>query len=207
MDAIFFDVDGTLWDAVTEIVDSWNETIKKQAPGEAPITKPALQALLGSTMTVIYNSLWGHLPPEERRTLGEKCIEEENLYLAEHPGTFYPGVSETFQKLSEKLPVYIVSNCQTGYIEVCIKAGRLEPFVSGHLCFGDTGLPKSGTIRKLMEMEGLNEIVYVGDTEGDYQACKEADVPFIWASYGFGQAPDAEHSIRSISELPALLEL
>lgn len=37
-----------------------------------------------------------------------------------------------------------------------------------------------------MERNHLQDVVYVGDTSGDFDACQKADVPFIYASYGFG---------------------
>ena len=47
----------------------------------------------------------------------------------------------------------------------------------------------------------MDTAVYVGDTKGDADACKEADIPFIFASYGFGDVPDALQTIDSFPEL------
>ena len=52
-----------------------------------------------------------------------------------------------------------------------------------------------------MERNGLKDVVYVGDTQGDADACKAAGVPFVFAEYGFGDVPDAEDRISKISEL------
>ena len=62
----------------------------------------------------------------------------------------------------------------------------------GHLCFGDTGTDKGTTIRRLMERHGITSAVYVGDTQGDYEATVDAGIDFIWADYGFGK-PEACH--------------
>ena len=40
-----------------------------------------------------------------------------------------------------------------------------------------------------------------------FDACQKADVPFIYASYGFGDIPDPPRQIGAIRELPALLGL
>ena len=53
----------------------------------------------------------------------------------------------------------------------------------------------------LMERNHMDTAVYVGDTKGDSDACKEADIPFIFASYGFGDVPDAKQTIDSFPEL------
>ena len=58
----------------------------------------------------------------------------------------------------------------------------------------------------LMDTNHLQDVVYIGDTQGDYDACQMANVPFIYASYGFGQAPEADCSIQGLDELPLLLQ-
>ena len=52
-----------------------------------------------------------------------------------------------------------------------------------------------------MERNALSEAVYVGDTQGDANACKEAEIPMIYASYGFGEVEEAAASINSFDEL------
>ena len=94
-----------------------------------------------------------------------------------------------------------MSNCQCGYIEVTVRSGGLESCIRDHLCFGETQVPKGQTLLLLMERNGLKAPVYVGDTQGDADACREAGIPFIFAEYGFGDVPDAEMRIRSFSDL------
>ena len=48
-------------------------------------------------------------------------------------------------------------------------------------------MEKGKNIMKICRDYKLKAPVYVGDTMGDYNACLEAEVPFIWAAYGFGQ--------------------
>ena len=43
--------------------------------------------------------------------------------------------------------------------------------------------------------------VYVGDTQGDADAAKAANVPFIYAKYGFGDVEEFEDKIESFEEL------
>ena len=58
-----------------------------------------------------------------------------------------------------------------------------------------------------MAQFGLQAPVYVGDTPGDLTASQGAGVPFIFATYGFGQLSSAEAPARiaSLAELPELL--
>ena len=52
-----------------------------------------------------------------------------------------------------------------------------------------------------MERNGIKEAVYVGDTQGDANACKEAGIPMIFAAYGFGQVEEEHVAIQSFGEL------
>ena len=43
--------------------------------------------------------------------------------------------------------------------------------------------------------------IYIGDTEGDMKAAKIADIPFVYAKYGFGSVLNYDYSINSFDEL------
>ena len=73
-------------------------------------------------------------------------------------------------------------------------------------CSGMTGLGKGSNIRLLMEKHQITRAVYVGDTQGDYNACQKAQVPFIHASYGMGTVEQPVPCINCFAELPAALE-
>ena len=68
--------------------------------------------------------------------------------------------------------------------------------------FGTTKLSKGQNIRLVMERQGITDCVYLGDTQGDADAAKEAGIPFIHAAYGFGTADECAAAIRDIRDLP-----
>ena len=74
--------------------------------------------------------------------------------------------------------------------------------IEGHLCFGDTGTEKGQTILELMRRHHIDDAVYIGDTQGDYEATVVAGIPFIWAAYGFGNPSAADATICQICDLP-----
>lgn len=126
----------------------------------------------------------------------------ENKYLEENPCHIgYPGVQETIAALSEKYRLFIVSNSQCGYPELCMEKLGLTPFIEGHMCFGDTGTSKGQTILRLMREHNITSCAYIGDTQGDREACLEAGVPFIFAAYGLGQADGWEAKIDAFADL------
>lgn len=203
MDGIIFDVDGTLWDSTDTVAESWNQAIAEHSNLDVRIDGAMLKNLFGKTMDEIYQAVFPTLSASEQEELGALCFAYENELLETKPGILYEGVEDTFRLLASKTNLYIVSNCQCGYIEVFLKSTGLLALVKDHLCFGDTQTPKGQTIRTLMERNSLKDVVYVGDTQGDYLACQDARIPFIFAEYGFGEVPVAQKRIAKISELPA----
>lgn len=201
MDSIIFDVDGTIWDSTQSVADSWNKAIREHSDLDLTLDPVSLSRVFGKTMTEIADALFPALDTEARMKLLNACYAEENRYLEDHPGLLYDGVAGTIRNLSLRYPLYIVSNCQCGYIEVMLKTSGLAPYIKDHLCFGETLRPKGETIRMLMEKNGLKSPVYVGDTQGDADACKTAGIPFIFAEYGFGDVPDAATRIQRFSDL------
>ena len=107
--------------------------------------------------------------------------------------------------MSEKYRLYIVSNCQDGYIQCFFQANpRLEQYFTDYECHGSTGLPKADNIRLIVERHNLKSPVYVGDTLGDANASKGAGVPFVYARYGFGDVKEYDYAIDSFGELQQL---
>lgn len=201
LDGIIFDVDGTLWDSTEQTAQVWNKAVRESTDLDIQVDSDALRRLFGKTMKEIANALFPSLSAEEQERIMDACYAYENDYLETHPGVLYEGVVDTFHTLAEKFNLYIVSNCQCGYIEMFMRIAGLEDCVKDHLCFGETSVSKGQTIRLLMERNHLERVVYVGDTQGDADACQEAEIPFIFAEYGFGDVPDARQRIGKISEL------
>lgn len=201
MKGIIFDVDGTLWDSTKEVAIAWNKVLQKEWEGHEILTVEGLQKEFGKPMEAIAESLFPELPEKERMELLGKMMVYENELVAVGPCVIYDGVPETIKALSEKYPLYIVSNCQDGYIEAFLKNSGLGEYFKDFTCPAYTGRLKGENIRIIMERNGLDEAVYIGDTQGDANACKEAGVPMIFATYGFGEVEGDYPSIQSFAEL------
>ena len=204
-ESLIFDIDGTLWDSRALVAEGYNIQLKAENLAHLCVTAEDLKPLFGKVMSEIADVMLASIAKEDRYDLMERCMATENRYLEENECRIgYPGVAETIAKLAEKYRLFIVSNSQCGYPELCIGKLGLTPYIQGHLCFGDTGTSKGKTIRTLMERYGIENCAYIGDTQGDYEATVEADVPFIWCSYGFG-TPDG-YAAR-VDRFEDLLEL
>ena len=201
-ESLIFDIDGTLWDSRALVAEGYNIQLKKEGLEHLCVTAEDLKPLFGKVMTEIADAILASIDPKDRYDLMERCMDTENKYLFENECRIgYPGILETVRELSEKYRLFIVSNSQCGYPELCMDKLGLTPYIKGHLCFGDTGTSKGKTIRTLMEKHNIQSCAYVGDTQGDYEATVEADVPFIWATYGFGTPDGYAAKIDSFEEL------
>lgn len=199
MDSIIFDLDGTLWDPVDTVLLAWNRVLKKR--GMCELSRKELEETMGMQMEAISRKLFPELNDVEREQLVEECAGVENLLLEKHGGRLYENVEGVIKELSQKYKLYIVSNCQDGYIEVFFNYHKLEKYFQDYENPGRTGLSKGENINLVIERNKLASPVYIGDTAGDLEAARFAGIPFVYAKYGFGQVNEYEEAIDSFEDL------
>ena len=201
-ESLIFDIDGTLWDSRQLVAEGYNIQLEKEGLQHLAVTAEDLRPLFGMVMTEIADAILASIDPSERYDLMERCMKTENDYLfANECRIGYPKVKETLAALSAKYRLFIVSNSQCGYPELCIEKLGLTDYIEGHMCFGDTGTSKGQTILTLIRKHNIGSCIYIGDTQGDLEACQEAGIPFIFCAYGLGKADSWDAQIDSIEEL------
>jgi phosphoglycolate phosphatase len=207
-DGIIFDMDGTIWDSTEEVAFAFSKVVKNKYPEVTDeITAKKLKSLFGQLLDDIAVQLFRSVPAEKAIKIMRDCCEYETEYLAKHNAKIYPGMEKTIKELSKKYRLFIVSNCQEGYIQCFFKANpHLEKYFTDYEYPGRSGKAKADNIRMLVERNNLKKPVYIGDTEGDSKAAKEAGVPFIFARYGFGDVTKYEAVIDAPLELLNILK-
>mgnify|MGYP004649540347 FL=1 len=206
-DGIILDIDGTLWNSTPIVAEAWNEIIEKRDDIPFRFTAKQLTQLFGRPLPVIADMVFPFLEEKERYELINECCEREHeLLRASTQNILYPGVAETMKALCKKIPLFIVSNCQSGYIELFLEKTGLADCITDSECAGRTGLPKGPNIRLVADRNHLQNPVYVGDIDGDRQASEEAGVKFCHASYGFGEVERKDYVIKEFSDLMTLFE-
>jgi len=201
IDSIGFDLDGTLWDSLEPVIFSWQEAVRDLPDIPRVPTNDEVKGVMGLPPLGIATTLFPYLSEERAMEVFDIMTKVEIEHVAKVGGILFEGLEETLQYLSGKYKLYIVSNCQKGYIEAFLAYHKLGKYFVDHENAENTGLSKGKNIRLVMERNNLENTVYVGDTIGDQNAAKEADVPFIFAGYGFGKAEAPEKTIGSIREL------
>ncbi len=201
MDGIIFDLDGTLWDSTEEVAKCWNVIIQRDTDSDRVLTQADLQAQFGKPMDVIAEALFPEMEESMRNVLTKNLCDYENEWVKTAPCPIYEGVVDGIKELATRMPVFIVSNCQAGYIESFLENSQLKPYITDHTCPGDTGMLKGDNIKLIMDRNQLKDVIYVGDTRGDEMACEEAGIPMIYVSYGFGEAKSPYLTIDKFSQL------
>lgn len=204
-DSIIFDLDGTLWDSTEEVVKSWKKIIDSCDKIKKPLTREDIVGVFGTKHSLIGKKLFPYLDDETIDALMVKCYEAENNLLREVGGTLYENLEEVLSFLANKIPLFIVSNCQKGYIEIFLEYNKLGKYFKDFECSGNTDLSKAQNIKLIVERNNLKSPAYVGDTMGDYTATKEANLPFIFAKYGFGDVETPDFVIEEFKDLKALI--
>lgn len=206
MDSIIFDLDGTLWDSSDVVVVGWNSVLSNYQGVVNGVTKEDLQGIMGLQVDEAGRKLFPNIDEDTQQRILRECCEVECLSLAKQGGRLYEGLEEVLKALSAKYKLFIVSNCQAGYIEAFYEYHQLQKYFIDYENPGRTGLSKGENIKLVMERNHLSSPVYVGDTEGDMKAACFAGIPFVYASYGFGEVSRYDHVIDRLDGLLGLFD-
>ena len=138
MDSLIFDIDGTLWDSRALVAEGFNLQLRDEGMERYAVDAEGLKGLFGKTMAEIADALFPDQPKQIRYPLMERCMVREDRHLAQDPCRIgYPKIVETLETLHQTHRLFIVSNSQKGYPELCMeKLGIFFPATCA------TGTPK-----------------------------------------------------------------
>ena len=203
--SILFDLDGCLWDSTKTIYKAWNEVLNKETKDKKTNIND-IKSLLGLEISQIIDNYFKEIDPARKEEIANKCLENEVILIKKIGGELYDDVFDELITLSKEYDLYIVSNCQKGYIESFLEYYKLNAYFKDIECYGNNQLSKSENIKLIMNRNNINKCCYVGDTQNDYNSAKENNIPFIYAKYGFGKINNCEYSINSFKELKDVIK-
>ena len=204
--AIIFDLDGTLWDASEQVTVSWNMALKTIDDFNLQIDRNDMMTFMGNLLFDIGRMMLPkNLTDERVQQIIEMCIEYEHDYLRKFGAPLYENVRQTLNELKKDYSLFIVSNCQSGYVEAFLEYSGYGKYFRDYEYLGRQGLSKMENIRLVMERNRLKCCVYVGDTAHDEKSAHGAGCDFVHAAYGFGSAVAAEATAQSPACLPTIL--
>lgn len=205
IDGLIFDLDGTLWDASAACSLAWNEAFHQFGLESYRFDEAAIRSFSGMRIEAIFRQHLAFLSAQAQSELLELYKGKEREFLYRSGGRLYPQVQAILRVLQERYPLFIVSNCLSGYIENFVSFCGLQNVFTDFESSGNSGLPKSDNIRLIIDRNKLRSPVYVGDTPWDQEAAQTAGVPFIYAAYGFGEVTGSNWQIAGFADLLELL--
>lgn len=204
-DAVIFDLDGTLWDTCDACAAGWNIVRERHGIAFREITADDVRSVAGKPHEACIREIFVGLPEHQLRILSDETAEEDNRLIAERGGVLYDGVAQGLTELAARYPLFIVSNCQAGYIELFLAFTGFGALFRDYESWGNTGSSKAENLRSLIARNRLSTPLYVGDTQGDQAAAAANGVTFAFASYGFGECSGSEFEVSSFAVLCDLL--
>ena len=202
--AIIWDLDGTLWDSCDTVAAAWNDWCRANGVDQV-FTPDDCRRCCGKTLPQIAEAIFPGKDRAWAEAVVNSCCDAECIPLAAHGGLLYPGEEELLPRLHERYFMAVVSNCGLGYIEAFFSGNQTGGYFDDYENAVRTGKTKGENIRLVMERNGIERAIYVGDTMGDCEAARAAGIPFLHAAYGFGSVPDAP-AVYAFSEIPAAIE-
>ncbi|MBK0378314.1 HAD family hydrolase [Mucilaginibacter segetis] len=199
-DSLIFDMDGTLWDAVDVYVESWNIMFKKLNIPRT-VRREDVTSMIGKDGKKVIATMMPDFNDQQRTQIYADVNEWRRVLIPQKGGKLYEGVIEGLRSLSQKYPLFILSNCATGIIEKFIDWAKIKEHITDELAYGVNNMPKQHNLKLLMEKHGLKNPVYIGDTAGDAEQSRLAGVPFVFVSYGFGDTDNYDIKFDDFSSL------
>lgn len=200
-DSLIFDLDGTLWDSTQLCAEAWNESMEALKLKSKKFQAKDVEQIMGLPHDEVFKKLFPEYNKEIREKIATEFYEREINRVKRNEAAIYPGVLDGLKLLSQKYPLYIVSNCMTEYLEAFYFVTGMRHHFKDAECYGHQGKLKAHNLSLIRERNQLKNPVYIGDTAGDEKASREAKIDFMFVSYGFGTVVKPLETFHSFYEL------
>jgi phosphoglycolate phosphatase len=201
-DSLIFDMDGTLWDAVDTYAESWN-LVFKELDIDITVTREQLAQMVGMEGRKVIGIIMPDFDDEKRQSIYTAVNEKRRSLLPQSGGILYDGVKEGLKQLADKYTLFILSNCAKGIIRLFIDWAGIDEHITDEMAHGINFMPKHHNIKLLADKHQLKNPVYIGDTAGDGNESRQAGIPFVFVSYGFGSTDDYDLKFDDFKSLTA----
>jgi len=188
VEAVFFDLDGTLADTAPDLGGALNRVRSEEGLSHVPLHQ--LRPVVSQGVRGLLRIGFG-LHPEDAAyaALQERVLTHyEQAICAET--VLFPGVNELLERLEARgLPWGIITNKRSRYTEPLVRALQLDERAVAVVSGDTAGIPKPAPEPMLYACRaaGVNpeKCWYVGDDLRDVQAAHAANMHAIAAAWGY----------------------
>jgi phosphoglycolate phosphatase len=191
---VAFDLDGTLVDSSADLANAINVLLADLGVDRLPDSEIVAMVGDGAAVLVRRALTAAGLDPELPGTL-DRFLEYYNRHSLDHTRP-YPGMVETLQRLSVRLPLAVLTNKPAKATEHVLEGLGLRHFF-GETVGGDTPFGRKPAIAGLLHLAqsvtiSPQQVLLVGDSAVDLATARNATASICLARYGFGYRFTAE---------------
>lgn len=204
---ILFDLDGTLLDTLEDLLDATNYALT--SCGYPPRTLAQLRRFVGNGAA---NQIRLALPEGASQAEIDHVLAVYKPYYTahcQHKTQPYPGIPQVLAQLGQRYPIAIVSNKPDGAVKALCRQYFPEIYALGETpdC---PRKPAPDMVHRAMDAIGVQQAIYVGDSEVDVDTAKNAGLPCLSILWGFRDREDleqagAQYFCQTVSQLPDCL--
>lgn len=211
IDAVIFDLDGTLADTIGDLVASVNAMLAAHDFPQHPIAD--YRTMVGNGFSALIQRALPREAAEDDRGFKGLLTEASSLYARESLTTTkpYPGIPELLRALQERrIPCAVLSNKpddMTRHMVSSLFPGMLFLAVIGDKA-SRPKKPNPASALAIATLAGIppSRFAFVGDSGVDMETAKSAGMLPLGASWGYRSIEELEaHGAASILEKPSSL--
>jgi phosphoglycolate phosphatase len=190
---IVFDLDGTLIDSARDLAESIGELLESY--GVTPLPLPEVVQMVGEGAPMLVRRAMqrsGITPPIDEALARFMQIYDRRLMDHTVP---YDGIKESLALAVRRGPLAVLTNKPLGPSIGIMEALGLRGFFS-KIIGGDSEYGRKPDPAGLLSLQVLapgGQLVMIGDSPADWKVAVNADVPFVFARFGFGAPKFGSH--------------
>ena len=209
--AIFFDMDGTLFNTTSILgiaLERTFDVLREETLWSGTTPLKQYGEIMGTPLPIV----WEKLCPEFDLDLRKRCngIFHEHLISSIQQGTgrMYDGVHEVLQTLHETYPLFVTSNGEVAYLQAIVDTYQLHPYFTAIYSIEQIdSLDKAKLVELAKNEHGVTEGFVVGDRLSDIKAAKEKHLQSIGVGFDFAQQEELAQADYTITSLQEIIEI
>lgn len=218
LQALLFDLDGTLVDSAGAVAQALDRALGEQ--GLPALARGQARSWIGRGAPTLVARALAHLeqpPGVEAARLVQRyeALYREMLIFDELRVPAFAGAAEGLRRLQgEGLRLAVVTNCAQSLAMELLQRAGLSHWIDV-VVGGDSGAPRKPAAQPLLyACQALDvepsQALMVGDSAVDLQAARAAGMPVVCVPYGYAEGADpralpCDGFVDTLAGLPALL--